>query len=153
MKTISDYLSGPVYAQFEEFLSLKYSGELLTEEEKLDKFGNIFLMGLRKAREFYRIKQSCNLLFHDKRPRADMVQKLGFILFELQKIPSYPVVPPLSLRAAIKKIIISRDKRYMNKYQDWILSYSNHQPTFNKVDMTDLVNLFPKEKIVGKEFW
>ncbi len=153
MKTTSDYLSEPVYAQFEEFLNLKYPDELLTEEEKLDKFWNIFLIGLRKAREFQRIKQSCNLLFNDKRPRADMVQKLGHILFELQKIPSYPIVPPLRLRAAIKKIIISRDKRYMNKYQDWILSYSNHQPTFNKVDMTDLVNLFPKDKIVEREFW
>ncbi len=142
------------YDRFEQFLEEKYPNTVFTPEEKQEKFEDIFLLGLHKARQYHKINRASNLLFRDKRPRADMIQKLGHILFELQRTtPSFPVVPPLRLRAAIKKVIISGDKRYMNKYQEWILSYSNHQPTFNKVDMTDLVSLFPKEKMVERELW
>ena len=150
-----DFFGGSLYKQFEDFLKIKYPDEYqsFTEKEKLDKFENIFMIGLRQAKKFLAMKMSCDLLYKDKPPRADMVQKLGHILFELQKIPSFPVVPPLSLRAAIKKIIISGDKRYINKYQDWILSHSNHQRIFNKVDMESLVKRFPDDKIVEMGFW
>jgi len=109
-------------------------------------------MGLNQAKKFHRMKKSSRLLFNDKPPRADMVQKLGYILFELQSVTGYPRVPPLQLRSAIKKII-GKDKRYTDKYQDWILSHSNHHQRFNVVDLTNLVNQFPADKIMKMEFF
>jgi hypothetical protein len=154
MKTASsNYLTATVYTKFEKFMCLKYPGQVLTEEEKLDKFENIFMMGLRQAQKFHSIKQSCDLLWGDKVPRADMIKKLGNILWELESTSSYPLVPPLKIRAAIKKVLSSRDKRTQTRYLDWIIQYSDHKPQFNVVDLTQLVNRFPKNKILQGEIW
>jgi len=141
--------------QFENFLKVRYpdehSGFILTE--KLDKFENIFMMGLRQAQKFHELKRSCDLLWEDKPPRADMVKKLGNILWELESIESFPIVPPLKIRAAIKKVLSSRDKRTKDRYLTWIIQYSIHKSQFNSVDLTELVNRFPKNKIQQGEIW
>ncbi len=143
------------FEQFENFLKLRYPEEYsaFTIIEKLDKFENIFMMGLRQAQKFHDLKQSCDLLWKDKPPRADMVKKMGNILWELESISSYPVVPPLKIRAAINKVLSSRDKRTKNRYLDWIIQYSDHKPQFNSVNLTQLVNRFPKNKIQQGEIW
>jgi hypothetical protein len=143
----------PFYRQFKEFLKEKYPGESFTSQQLEDNFENIFMMGLRQAQKFHSLKQSCDLLWEDKIPRADMIKKLGNILWELESISSYPVVPPLKIRAAIKKVLSSRDKRTKDRYLNWIIQYSDHKPQFNVVDLTALVNRFPKNKILQGEIW
>jgi len=54
---LSDFLNGAIYSQFEEFLKLKYVDKEFSEKEKLDKFENIFLMGLRVAKDFLKQKK------------------------------------------------------------------------------------------------
>ena len=149
------FSSSTFYKQFEDFLKLKYPEEYseFTEADKLDRFENIFMMGLRQAQKFHKLKQSCDLLWGEKPPRADMIRKLGNILWELEYVKSYPVVPPLKIRAAIKKVLSSRDKRTKDRYLNWIIQYSDHKPQFNSVDLTQLVNRFPKEKIQQGEIW
>jgi hypothetical protein len=143
------------YAQFESFLKIRYPDEFstFTITEKLDKFENIFMMGLRQAQKFHELKQSCDLLWGDKPPRADMVKKLGNILWELESISSYPVVPPLKIRAAIKKVLSSRDKRTQKRYLEWIIQYSHQKPQFNTVDLRELINRFPRNKIQQGDIW
>ncbi len=152
---LSAFSNSNHYRQFEEFLKLRYPDDYstFTEADKLDKFENIFMMGLRQAQKFHTLKQSCDLLWDDKPPRADMVKKLGNILWELENITSYPVIPPLKIRAAIKKVLSSRDKRTKDRYLNWIIQYSDHKPQFNSVDLTELVNRFPKNKIQQGEIW
>lgn len=151
----STFQKSRCYAQFEDFLKLKYPEEYaaFTESQKLDNLENIFMMGLRQAQKFHTLKQSCDLLWKDKPPRADMVKKLGNILWELESIESYPVVPPLKIRAAIKKVLSARDNRTKTRYLNWIVQYSDHKPQFNVVDMTQLVNRFPKNKIQQGDIW
>ncbi len=143
----------PFYQQFKEFLKEKYAGESFTAQQVEDSFENIFMMGLRQAQKFHSLKQSCDLLWDDKVPRADMIKKLGNVLWELESISSYPVVPPLKIRAAINKVLSSRDKRTKDRYLNWIIQYSDHKPQFNKVDLSELVNRFPKNKILQGEIW
>ena len=150
---LENFVDRPFYQQFKEFLKEKYPDESFTNEQVQDNFENIFMMGLRQAQKFHSIKQSCDLLWDDKVPRADMLKKMGNILWELQSISSYPIVPPLKIRAAIKKVLSSRDKRTQMRYLDWIIQYSNHKPQFNVVDLSELVNRFPKNKILEGELW
>jgi len=150
---LENFLDRPFYQQFREFLKEKYPGESFTSQQLDDNFENIFMMGLRQAQKFHSLKQSCDLLWEDKVPRADMIKKLGNILWELESISSYPVVPPLKIRTAIKKVLSSRDKRTKDRYLNWIIQYSDHKPQFNVVDLTELVNRFPKNKILQGEIW
>ena len=150
---LENFQERPFYHQFREFLKEKYPGESFTSQQLEDNFENIFMMGLRQAQKFHILKQSCDLLWEDKVPRADMIKKLGNILWELESISSYPVVPPLKIRAAIKKVLSSRDKRTKDRYLNWIIQYSDHKPQFNVVDLTQLVNRFPKNKILQGEIW
>lgn len=155
MNILENFSQGSFYLQFEEFLKTKYpeSYDSFTNKEKLDKFETVFMMGLNQAKKFLTQNNSCDLLFHDKAPRADMIQKLGNILWELEDIGSYPIIPPLKIRTAIKKVLSSRDKRTRDRYLDWILQYSHHQREFNKVDLSQLVNRFPKDKIQQGGLW
>ena len=63
---LADFLGGVIYTQFEEFLKLKYPENKFSEKEKLDKFENIFLMGLRVAKDFLKQKKSCDLLWTER---------------------------------------------------------------------------------------
>ena len=155
MNILENFSQNTIYLQFEEFLKTKYPQEYstFTSEEKLDKFETVFVMGLNQAKKFLKQNNSCDLLFQDKPPRADMIQKLGNVLWELENIESFPIVPPLKIRTAINKVLSSRDKRTRERYLQWILQYSHHQREFNKVDLTQLVNHFPKEKIQQGGIW
>jgi hypothetical protein len=82
-----------------------------------------------------------------------MIQKLGHILFELQKISTFPIVPPLRVSNAIKKTLSSRDKRTQVKYLKWIIELSNSNRHFNTIDLSNIVKQFPEEKIVQGGIW
>jgi len=152
MKTI-EYLSVVIYNQFEDFLKIKYPNEEFSEKEKVDKFENIFLMGLRLAKDFLKQKKSCDLLWNGKIPRSDMVKNLGNILWELQKIPSFPILPPLRITAAIKKTLSSKDKRTQKIYLNWIIQYSNHKRDYNSIDLSYLVNAIDADQIQPRDSW
>lgn len=142
-----------IYKQFEDFLKIRYDGELLDEEQKIDNFENIFMMGLRQAQKYLDQNKSCDLLFQDKPPRSDMIVKLGNILWELENTISFPVVPPLKIRAAIKKVLSSRDERTQKRYLEWILQYAIQNREFNSIDLTYLVKKFPIHKIQQGDIW
>ena len=154
MNILSEFSQSNFYKQFEEYLQIRYPElyDSFTDEDKLDKFELVFMMGLRQAKNFQRMGISCNLLYNDHPMDKRMLSKLGFILFELKRIPSYPIVTPMQLGNTIKKVI-GRDKRYVDRYRDLILSYSSHKPQFNKVDMSHLVSQFPEEYIVERSVW
>lgn len=153
MNILENFSKSPIYEQFLEHLKKKYPEEYdaFTTKEVQDKFETIFIMGLVQSKKFLKTKQSCNILYNGHPARGDMVERLGNILFELQRLPSYPVVPPLRLGDAIKKVIGS-DKRYIKQYRDWILTLSNYELRFNKVDLSWLSTACPEELIVGKEW-
>jgi len=155
MNVLDNFSDSAYYQKFEEYLKNRFPElyDSFTEEDKLDKFESVFMMGLNRANEFLDNRNSCDLLINDKPPRADMIQKLGNILWELESIPSYPVVPPLKIKAAIKKVLSSRDGRTREKYLTWMMQYSHHNREFNSVDLTPLVSKFPKEKIVQGGIW
>lgn len=144
-----------LFQEFEEYLQKRYPEEYdsYTAEQKLEKFTIIFMLGLRQAQKYRKIHQLEYLLYNDKPPRADMVQKLGHVLFELQKIPSFPIVPPLRVTAAIKKTLSSRDKRTRDKYLKWIIELSNSNRHFNTIDLTNIIKQFPDEKIAPGGLW
>ena len=148
-------LDSKLFREFEEYLQKRYPEEYDTysQEQKLEKFEIIFMLGLRQVQKYRKIHQLEYLLYNDKPPRADMVQKLGHILFELQKISSFPIVPPLRVTAAIKKTLSSRDKRTRDKYLKWIIELSNSNRHFNRIDLTNIVKQFPDEKIVPGGLW
>ena len=150
-----EILNSKLFMEFEEYLQKRYPEEYDTysQEQKLEKFEIIFMLGLRQAQKYRKIHQLEYLLYNDKPPRADMVQKLGHVLFELQKISSFPIVPPLRVTAAIKKTLSSRDKRTRNKYLKWIIELSNSNRSFNRIDLTNIVKQFPDEKIVPGGLW
>lgn len=147
--------SSSLYEEFEDFLKIKYGEEYDTKpfENKQLNFEIIFKLGLDQARKLTEQRKSYDLLYCDKPPRADMVQKLGHILYELKEIPSFPIVPPLRVSSAVKKVLSSRDKRTISKYMKWIQSISNYNPSFNKLDLTHLYEMFPKSKIVKGGLW
>lgn len=153
MNILSEFSQSNFYKQFEDYLQKQYPEESFTDEDKLDKFEDVFMMGLNQANKYLGMKNSSELFFNDKPPRADMIQKLGNILWELQSIKSYPTVPPLRIGAAIKKVLSSRDKRTKDKYLDWIIQYSHNKPEFNSVDLGPLVKKFPKDKIRQGGIW
>jgi len=145
----------PFYEQFDEYLRIKYPEEygIFTIKDKIFKYEIIFKLGLDQAKKYSEMNKSCDLLFNDKPPRADMLTKLGNILWELQIIPNYPVVPPLRVSAAIKKVLSSRDSRTINKYLTWMQTLANYNRSFNTMDLTHLHNIFPKSKIVKGGLW
>ena len=144
-----------LFKEFEEYLQKRYPEEYdsFTHQQKIEKFEIIFMMGLRQVQKYRKIHQSEHLLYNDKPPRADMVQKLGNIIFELQKISSFPIVPPLRVSAAIKKTLSSRDKRTKDKYLKWIIELSNSNRHFNRIDLSNIVKQFPEDKIVPGGIW
>ena len=153
MNVLENFSNNPIYQQFLDHLKKRYSDEYesFTPAEIQDKFETVFIMGLVQSKKFLKTKQSCNILYNGHPARGDMIERLGNILFELQKLPNYPVVPPLRLGDAIKKVIGS-DKRYIKKYMDWILTLSNYEAQFNRVDLSWLSNTCPEEMIIGKEW-
>ncbi len=153
MIILENFFSSPIYQQFLDHLKKKYIDEFdtFTCADIQDKLEVILNMGLMQSKKFLKEKRSCHLLYNGHPARADMMNRLGNILYALQRVESYPVVPPLRLGDAIKKVI-GPDKRYRRRYMDWILTLSNYQAVFNKVDMTVLVGVFPEELIVGKEW-
>ena len=148
-----DFTGSTFYKQFEEYLQQRYSEEYenFTEESKLEKFEDVFIMGLNQAKKLMNTNKLCNILYNDKPPRADMLQKLGNIIYQLQKEYGFPIIRPLRLEDAIKKII-GKDPRYTKKYHDWILSLTNNSAGFNTIDFTFLVRQFPHDKIMPKNF-
>lgn len=142
-----------IYQQFLDHLKKKYPDKYstFTPAQIHDNFTTIFMFGLTQAKRFLKINRSCDLLYNGHPAREDMIERLGNILFELQSISSYPIVPAQSVGTAIKKII-GLDKRYTKKYQDWIITLSNHQSRFNSVDLTWIVSVFPEELLIGKEW-
>lgn len=148
-------LESTIFKEFEGYLQKRYPEEYETfsVEQKIEKFTIIFMLGLRQAQKYRKIHQLEYLLYNDKPPRSDMVQKLGHVLFELQKIPSFPIVPPLRVTAAIKKTLSSRDKRTRDKYLKWIIELSNSNREFNTIDLSNIVKQFPDEKIVPGGLW
>ncbi len=142
-----------LYNQFEDYLKVRYPDTILSSEEKLDKFETIFMMGLRQAKEFLKQKKSCDLLWNGKTPRSDMVNNLGNIIWELQKIQSFPIVPPLSITSAIRKTLSSKDKRTQKVYLDWIIQYSNHKRIYNSIDLSYLIHAIDEDKIKPREEW
>lgn len=152
---MNEIVTLPFFNEFDEFLKTKYPEEFntMTDSEKILKYEIIFKLGLDTAKKFSEMNRSCDLLYNDKPPRADMVQKLGNILWELKDIQSYPIVPPLRVSAAIKKVLSSRDKRTVDKYLKWMQSLSNYNQTFNTMDLSHLNNIFPKSKITKGGLW
>ncbi len=155
MNILENFIQSPSYSQFLNYLKKRYPEEYesFTPKDIQMKFEVIFTLGLNQAEKYRNINKLDHLLFNDKPPRADMVQKLGHILFELQQIPSFPIVPPLRVSAAIKKVLSSRDKRTRDKYLKWIIELSNSNPQFNTFDLTHIVRQFPEEKIVPGGLW
>jgi len=149
-----DFFASHTFANFENFLSRKYPEEYetFTAPQKLEHLENILMMGLRKSEEFLKMKQSCELLFNDHTPRADMIRKLGHIIYDLQKIEGFPSVRPLKLREIITRVIGS-DKRFIDKYQKWILQYTQNQARFSWIDLNPLLRVFPSNQITAKEDW
>ncbi len=155
MNILDNFSQSPIYEQFLDYLKEKYPEEYnqFTEEQLDDHFVNIFMIGLNKAKEFLHTNKSCNLLYNGKPPRADMFDTLGNILFELKEITSYPIVPPLRVSAAVKKVLSGKDKRTMDKHMTWIIKMTNFQNQFNTVDLTNIVRQYPNDKIVRRNFW
>ena len=155
MSSIVNLQDSPYYLQFLDYLKEKFPDEYneFTEKEIEDKFWNTFMMGLNKAREFLKTNKSCNLLFNGKPPRADMYKTLGYILYELQGIQSFPIVPPLRVTAAVEHTLAGKDKRTKNKHLTWIRTLCNFNNTFNKVDLSNIVNQYPHAMIVKKDLW
>jgi len=153
---MSDLISSyPFYSEFDEYLRTKYPEEYGTfsEKEKILKYEIIFKLGLDQAKKYSELNKSCDLLINDKPPRADMITKLGHILFELEGLPNYPIVAPLRVSAAIKKILSSRDNRTIKTYLTWMQTLANYNREFNTMDLTHLHNIFPKTKIVPGGLW
>ena len=148
-------LESKLFKEFEEYLQKRYSEEYrtFTADQKIEKFEIIFMLGLKQAQKYRSIHQMEYLLYNDKPPRSDMIQKLGHILFELQKISTFPIVPPLRVSNAIKKTLSSRDKRTQAKYLKWIIELSNSNRHFNTIDLSNIVKQFPEEKIVQGGIW
>ena len=153
MNVLENFHQRPLYNQFLFHLRKKYPEEYdsFSNEQIQDHFETIFILGLTQSKKFLKTKRSCHLLYNGHAARADMMSRLGNILFELKDIETFPIVLPLKLRDIIKKVIGS-DKRYTKKYLDWILTLSNYQAVFNRVDLTILVSVFPEEMIIGREW-
>ena len=137
------------YIQFQEFLKEKYPDVTFSEKDIKDKFENIFMMGLRQAQTLLDDKKPHDILFDGKTPRADMMRNLGNILWELQKITSFPIIPPLKITAALKKILGSRDHRTQKVYLDWIIQYSHNKRESNSANLTNLIENFPQDLIIA----
>ncbi len=144
----------PMFEEFDEYLKVKYPDEYekFTQADKIFKYEIIFKLGFNQAKHYTSMRTEYDLLFGEKPLRKDMKRRIGQILWELQEVSSYPIVPPLRLSSAVKKII-GKDKRYVDQYVDWFLQYSNYQQHFNRVDLTYLSKVFPKSQIRRKEFW
>jgi len=154
MNILENFCTSPIYDQFTEYLKKKYPEDYdtFTPAEIQDKFEIVFMMGLTQSKKFLSTKRACNLLYNGHPARADMIERLGNILFEVQSLGSFPIVKPLRLGDAIKKVIGS-DKRYIKKYRDWITTLTNYQPRFDTVDLTWIVSVFPEDLILKKENW
>jgi len=155
LNSLEKFQDSTYYQQFLSYLKEKYPDEYstFTGEQIQSKFEDVFMVGLNKHKEFLSTNKSCNLLYKEKPPRADMVATLGNILFELQKLQSYPIVPPLRVSQAVKKILSNKDKRTQKKHLEWIIKLANFQNQFNTVDLTNITRQYPEDKIVERKFW
>ena len=152
MNVLENFSNSQIYEQFIDHLKKKYLDEFdtFTPKDIQDQFTGIFNLGLIQSKKFLKTKRSCYLLYNGHTARQDMVNRLGNILFELKKVQSYPIVKPLRLGDAIKKVIGS-DKRYIKQYREWIITLSNYQSRFDTVDLRILSSVFPEDLIVPKE--
>lgn len=154
MNILEQFSQSPIYEQFIEHLKKKYpdSFDSFTPTVIQDKFEIIIMMGLTQSKKFLNTKRACNLLYNGHPARADMVARLGNILYELQGLGSYPIVKPMRLGDAIRKVI-GTDNRYIKQYRTWITTLSNYQARFDVVDLSWIVSVFPEDLIVQKENW
>lgn len=121
-------------------------------------FDTILSLGLEK-KQYLKTNypnRSHILIFRGKPARADMIKKLGHIIYELQQLPTFPAVAPDAVSAAIKKII-GEDKRYTEKFDIWIKTLvmfidTDYQPNPN-YSFSGLLKIFPKDKITKMEFF
>lgn len=137
------------YRAFLAYLESRYPGEAFTPEDMRDKFDSVFMMGLNQANRFKAIGQAHKFMFNGRVPRKDMMVRLGLILGNLKaSCRTYPSVPPVMLRTMIARVVgRGQDKRYINKYQDWIVSMATRNIEFNRVDLSYLEDNFPSNLI------
>lgn len=135
-----------LYKEFGDFMNLKYNKNdeaiLKNEESEAEK---IFHLGLISAKKG--LDSDSILLHKDKKPRKDVMIKLGKIANEFLFMTDYPVIPGIALKKIINKALGNVDPRVYDDYKKTVLDYSKKDSKFGRLDISFFVQLIPKQFI------
>ncbi len=119
-------------------------------------FDTILLLGLKRDQFLTaNYPNRCHdVLFEGKPARADMLKRLGHVLYELKQAETFPAVAPSLVAIAVRKVI-GNDNRYVQLYSKWINALTFFAPNEirDNYNFAELIKIFPQDKIIKKVFF
>jgi len=140
-KKVEIELSYPTYQRIKDYLNKKYPNSNLYYEDKLHEIDYLFSLGLEQAKKEF----ECPILFEERIPRKDRMEKLGKIALEFTLHPNYPKIKSLAIVNIINKILPLQDKRTIKKYLYCINQYIGKPKEFGECDVSGFVERMPDE--------
>jgi hypothetical protein len=142
--TVPAQFSLDIYQPFTAYLQSKYGDEEeinLNRQEELD---YVLSLGIEKAKEKLQFKMY-PILFEDKKPRQDVMDKLVSIAKEFKSHPEYPIIKSMSITNIIDRVMDSKDKRTKRKYHKCIEKYVGEPKELGKTDVSGFIERIPND--------
>jgi len=145
-----------LFKQFSDYLKLKYekNEEIIIKNEQ-DEFNKVFSLGLIQSRKY--LSSETTLLHKDRKPRKDVLIKLGLIATEFLRSSDYPKYPASELWTVLNKALGDCDYRVKTDYKKTVLLYCNineniidrctNYKALGELDVSGFVKLIPKKYI------
>jgi len=140
LQTITVEMGIETMSKFRDYLSIKYHDEESIVKNKLNEFDDVLSLGIEQAK-----KELEPILFEEKKPRKDVLIKLGKITNEFLKSPTYPDIRAVTLRQTINKSLGISDERTIKKYERCIQQYIGNPRELGLTDVSSFVDRMPKQ--------
>jgi len=142
--TVPAQFSLDVYEPFNAYLQSKYVDQEEINHNRRKELDYVFSLGIEKAKKEFEFEMY-PLLFEDKKPRQDVMDKLVSIAKEFKSHPEYPIIKSMRITNIIKKITEGNDKRTRQKYQKCIEKYIGDAKQLGNCDVSGFVQRIPDE--------
>lgn len=132
-------VSYPIYQKINSYVSKKYPNSIYLGEQKAKEIDHIFYLGIEQAEK----ELECPILFEEKKPRRDVLERLGKIAHEFMSHPQYPEIPPMVVTKVINSVIGSKDNRTKEKYKKCITQYTKNSGELGYLNISFFVERIP----------
>lgn len=155
--TIEIPIERDVWTRFKkEYLETRYTEDQLTLDLQVSKTNSVFLEFLQCYKRNPSTTSSTSLLFNGKKPRKDVLVKLGRIVRYFHSQDKYPTIPRIHVDEIVKIVLGDVDQRTMDKYLKCIKQYSLPKKNDNgfvmSYNVSNLFSLIPDQYIFTEKW-